>query len=355
MLHRRALLLSVAATALLGLAGPLHAELKPSKGPNGEQATPAADLALTPDQETRIKTGAFSVAIVWHESSDWSKAVIQGASDEFARLGLKVVAQTDAAFDAAKQKSDVETVLAKRPSAIFSELVDPDTAAEAFKPAKEAGVKLVFVDQPPKGFAAGDDYVSVISDDFAQMGKHAGDAMGAALGGKGKIAYVYHDANFFVTNQRDAGFKQTILDDHRGIEIVAEQGLADPTRAEDVLNALVTKHPDLDGIYATWSTPAESLLAALRNGGNSHTRIVTFDLSEPLALDMVKGGNVAAIVVDEAYRIGATGAKALALGLIGEKAAPYYAVGALTVTKDTVKEGYRNSLHRDLPASMAAK
>jgi ribose transport system substrate-binding protein len=355
MLNRRIFLVSASLAGLLAFAGPLHAELKPSTGPNGEAATLAKSLALTPEQEAKVKAGKYTVAIVWHESSDWSKAVIQGASDEFTRLGIRVVGQTDANFDAAKQKSDVETVMAKKPSAIFSELVDPDTATETFRSAKDAGIVLVFVDQPPKNFVAGKDYVSVVSDDFAQMGKHAGDAMGAALGGKGKIAYVYHDANFFVTNQRDGAFKQTILDDYKGIQIVDEQGLADPTRAEDVLNALVTKHPDLDGIYATWSTPAESVLAALRNGGNSHTKIVTFDLSEPLALDMVKGGNVASIVVDQAYQIGQTGARALALGLIGEKTAPYYAVDALTVTKETVKQGYQDSLHRDLPASMAGQ
>ena len=355
MTHRRAFLISAGLAALLALSAPLHAELKPSTGPNGEPLTFARDLALTPEQEARIKAGKFTAAIVWHESSDWSKAVIQGASDEFARLGVQVVAQTDANFDAAKQKNDVETVLAKKPSAIFSELVDPDTAPEAFKPARDAGTVLVFVDQPPKDFTAGKEYVSVVSDDFAQMGKHAGDAMAAALGDKGKIAYVYHDANFFVTNQRDGAFRQTILDDHKGVQIVAEQGLADPTRAEDVLNALVTKHPDLDGVYATWSTPAESVLAALRNAGNTHTKIVTFDLSEPLTVDMAKGGNVAAIAVDQAYLIGQTGAKAVGLGLIGEKAAPYYAVDALTVTKDSIAKGYENSLHRPPPASLTGK
>ena len=61
------------------------------------------------------------------------------------------------------------------------------------------------------------------------------------------------------------------------------------------------KNPDLDAVYVTWAEPAEFVLAALRNGGNTHTKVVTLDLSEPLALDMVKGGNVAAIVADEAY------------------------------------------------------
>ena len=86
------------------------------------------------------------------------------------------------------------------------------------------------------------------------------------------------------------------------MEIVAEQGLADPaTRRGHRATPSSTQNPDLDAIYVTWAEPAEFVLAALRNGGNTHTKIVTLDLSEPLALDMVKGGNVAAIVADEAY------------------------------------------------------
>ena len=54
----------------------------------------------------------------------------------------------------------------------------------------------------------------------------------------------------------------------------------------------------------TWAEPADGVLAALRAGGNTTTKIVTLDLSEPVALDMVKGGNVVGIVADEAYELG---------------------------------------------------
>ena len=46
--------------------------------------------------------------------------------------------------------------------------------------------------------------------------------------------------------------------------IVDSQGIADPARAEEIANALLTKTPDLDGIYVTWAEPAEGVLAALR-------------------------------------------------------------------------------------------
>jgi ribose transport system substrate-binding protein len=231
--------------------------------------------------------------------------------------------------------------------------VDPDTAAEIYRPALEANVIVGFVDNAPKGFVQGTDYVTIVSDDLAQMGAKAADAMAAAIGGKGKVGYLFHDANFYVTNQRDQAFKDTIQTKYPEIEIVAEQGLADPTHAEDVINAFTVKYPNLDGIYVTWAEPAEFVLAGLRNNGNQNTKIITLDLSEPLALDMVRGGNVAAIVADEAYSIGATLARATAAGLLKKDLPPFVTVDALAITKDNLKEGWYQSLHRDPPASLS--
>ena len=191
-------------------------------------------------------------------------AVTAGAKDEFARLGVSVVAQTDAGFDAAKQKSDVETILAKKPSAILALPLDPVTSAEAFKPAVASGVKIVLLSNKPKGFVQGKDYVAIVTDDLFQMGKHAADALADAIGKKGKVAWIYHDAQYYVTNQRDNAFKTSIESDYPDIKIVAKAGIADPARAEDIAHALLVKNPDLDGIYVTWAEPAEGVLAALR-------------------------------------------------------------------------------------------
>ena len=59
MLHRRAFLLSASLTAMFALAGPVHAELKPSLGPNGETATPAKSLTLTPEKQSQGQSGQF--------------------------------------------------------------------------------------------------------------------------------------------------------------------------------------------------------------------------------------------------------------------------------------------------------
>jgi ribose transport system substrate-binding protein len=185
------------------------------------------------------------------------------------------------------------------------------------------------------------------------MGNKAGIAMAEALGKKGKVGYIFHDADFYVTNQRDGAFKKTIEQDYPDMKIAAEAGMADPARSEDIAQAMITQHPDLDGIYVTWAEPALSVLSALRGAGNKHTKIVTLDLNEPAALDMVKGGNIAALVADEAYSIGVTLARASAGSLVGLKTEPFYAVDSIAVTKDTVKDGWKKSLNRDVPAIIA--
>jgi len=335
------------------------ASIKPSKpvgettGPNGEKATPTSELQLTAEEVEKIKAGDYTAALTWHQSSDFTTAVTEGAKAQFAELGIDVVAETNANFDAGKQKSDIETVLAKKPSVMLTLPVDPVTTASAYRAANRAGTKLVLLSNVPEGFTHGKDYVSVVTDDLFQMGHQAADALAAAIGGKGEVAYFFHDANYYVTNQRDEAFKKTIEANYPDIKIVAEQGIADPNKAQDQANALLVKNPDLAGIYVTFSQPpAEGVLSALRNNGNTKTKLVSLDLDEPLALNMAQGGNVAALVSDKAYELGQAMAKAAAYGLLDKEAPPFVVAPATTVTKDNLAEGYQESLNQDPPKSV---
>jgi ribose transport system substrate-binding protein len=321
-------------------------------GPNGEAATPSSALTLTDAEVAKLKEGKYSAALVWHTSSDFISAVTAGAIHEFDRAGIKVVATTDAGFDSARQLSDVETVMAKSPSVILALPLDPIGSAKAFQAAKEKGVELVFLSNVPAGYKQGVDYVSIVTDDLSQMGKQAADALAKSLLNKGKVAWIFHDAQYYVTNQRDNAFRKTIENDYKNMLIVARQGITDPASAEDVAHALLTKNPDLDGIYVTWAEPAEGVLAALRSAGNTRVKIVTLDLSEPIALDMARGGNVTAIVADKAFELGRAMAIAAGYGLLGKKAPAFAVAPALTITRENLAEGYRESLNREPPQSV---
>lgn len=343
-------LFNLAMGAALALGAP--SAMAQTLGPQGETATPSASVVVSEADLEKLRAGNHTAALLWHDQSDFVNAVTAGATDELARAGIKVVATTSAGFDAAKQRSDIETALAKNPSIILSLPLDPVTSAAAFQEARDNNVKLVFLSNLPSGYEHPADYAAIVTDDLFQMGKQAADALAAAMGGKGTVGWIYHDAAYYVTNQRDNAFKTTIENDYPDISIVAEQGISDPARAEDIANAMLLRSPDIDGIYVTWAGPAEGVLAALRANGNDSTKIVTLDLSEPIALDMVRGGNVVAIVADEAYELGRAMAAAAILDLLDQEVPPFVVAPAVTVTADNLADGWMQSLHTEAPESV---
>ena len=346
------LIRSLFATALTGLIIASGGAAAQTVGPQGETATPSASVTLSDADLAALKDKGYKAALLWHTSSDFTNAVTAGATDEFARAGIAIAVTTDAGFDAARQRSDIETALAAKPSVILSLPLDPVTSAEAFRQAVSDGTKLVFLSNLPQGYKHGTDYAAIVTDDLFQMGKQAADALAKGIGGKGKVGYIFHDANYYVTNQRDQAFKKTIETSYPDIKIVAEQGISDPARAEELANAMLVKNPDLDGIYVTWAEPADGVLAALRSSGNTKTKIVTLDLAEPVALDMVKGGNVTALVADKAYELGRTMAAVGAKALLKQETPPFLVAPALTVTKENVEQGWKDSLNREPPQSV---
>ncbi|MYH94639.1 MAG: substrate-binding domain-containing protein, partial [Acidimicrobiaceae bacterium] len=326
------------------------AEAPRTQGPGGEEAVASSEVSLSDEEVAEVQGGGYTAALLWHTAGAFTDAVSQGARDAFAELGIEVIAETNAQFDAAQQANDVETVMALSPDIIISLAIGPDAGAEAFRPAVDAGVQLVFLSNVPQGYVHGQDYVGIVTDDLAAMGITAADLLADALGGEGEIGYIFHDAAYYVTNQRDQAFKTWIEINYPGIEIVAEQGLADPAAAEEIATAMLTRNPNLDGIYAPWSAgPADGVLAALRAAGASDVALVTMDLDTNVSLDMVEGGNVVGIAADEAYNLGRTMAIEGAYGLLGKPAPAFAVVPAIGVTADNIVDGYRQSLAADPP------
>ena len=51
---------------------------------------------------------------------------------------------------------------------------------------------------------------------------------------------------------------------------------------------MLTKHPDLDGIWAVWDVPAEGVMAAARAAGRNDLMIATEDLGKNVAIALAK-------------------------------------------------------------------
>ena len=348
--HREATGVSHAAEAALASAeGKIF-----SKGPHGEDPAPPSSADLTPDEVARVKAKAATAAIVMHYAgNDWAIAQIDGLKNEFGRLGIQVVAVTDANFEPDRQVSDLETVMAKKPAIIVSIPTDPVATADAYKAAARAGARLVFMDQPPNGMTPGRDYVSVVSADNYGNGVVSAHLMAKALGGKGKIGVIYHEADFFVTRQRYEGFRTTITQNYPGISIVETRGIAGPDFAGDAQNvasAMLSKHADLAGIWAVWDVPAEGVMAAARAVGRLDLKIATEDLGKIVAIALARDQLVVGLGAQVPFDQGVTEARLAAKALLGEKTPPYVALSALPVTHDNVLQAWTKVYHQDPPA-----
>jgi ribose transport system substrate-binding protein len=324
-----------------------------SKGPNGEDPAPASAADLTADEIAQVRALGATAAIVLHYGgNDWSTAQVAGLRDEFGKLGIEVIAVTDANFKPDKQVSDIETVLSKQPDIIVSIPTDPVATAPAYRKAAAAGVKLVFMDNVPAGMTAGKDYVSVVSADNFGNGVVAAHLMARSLAGEGEIGLIFHATDFFVTKQRLLGFRETITTAYPGIKIIDEKGVAGPDFAGDAqsaASAMLSKHPNLSGIWAVWDVPAEGVMAAARAGGRPDLKIVTEDLGKNVAIALAKDQLVVGLGAQVPFDQGVTEARLAAGALIGKSAPPYVALSALPVDHRNVLEAWTRVYHQPPP------
>lgn len=320
-----------------------------TKGPLGENPTDYTAVTLTADQEAQVKAGSFKVAILMHESSDWVNAVIAGAKEKFSQLHMEVVAVTDAGQDPNKQRTDIETTLALKPDVIITLVLDPVSGSVALKQAIDKGVKVVLISNLPANFVHGKDYAGIVTDDLFQMGKSVAQMIGDSLGGKGEVALMYHDANYYVTNQRDLAVEAVLLRDYPGIKIVAKRGIANANDSETLANAILTQYPNVKAIYAPWDVLAEGVVAAARTAGNKGVQVFTIDLGANNVMDMAKGGNMKGVVADLPFVLGETLAKMGALSVLGVETPAFVTVPAIKIDRTNLSTEWKHSLNRALP------
>ncbi len=318
-------------------------------GPNGEASTPADQVSLTDEEVAQAKGKGLTMALLWAGAGPWYNALTAGATAEAERLGIEIVATAEANFDPAKQATDVETAMALNPDIVLTLVVDPTSGAQAFKPIVDAGKALVFVDNGADGYKAGEQYVSVVTGDHLGLGRAAADLMSDAVGGKGEIGFIFHDAVFYVTNNRDREFKRTIGCKYPDISIVAEQGFAEEAKTEAIASAMLTQNPGIKALYVAWDTAAEGAVAAIRAAGRDDVKIVTIDLGATNDLDMAMGGIVTGKVADKPFEEGVKMVDLAVYKILGKTAPAFVTVPTVVATKATLVDAYRASFNSAPP------
>lgn len=321
-----------------------------SIGPNGEKATPASSLTLTDEEIEKLKDGNYTAAISFHYAgNDWSSAQQKGLEDTFKKYGITIVGTTDANFSVEQQVSDLETLTALKPDVMISIPTDAKATSDAFKRVSAQGIKLVFMDNVPDNFVAGENYVGAVSADNYGNGVIAAELIGEKLNGKGKIGIVHYDVDYFVTNQRLEAFEETIKTKYPDIEVVAKNGFSDVNQSTEVADAMLTQNPDLEAIFAIWDIPAEGVLSALTSAGREDIYVSSIDLGDNIAKEIAQG-NVLGVGAQLPYDQGVAEATMAAYALLGKETPSYVAVPATKVERNTIVTGYEMVYHKEAPS-----
>ena len=341
------------------LAGfdPLSVDLKGSTpGPNGEQSVNAADIAdPTPECLAQVK-GLKLAFLNGLAGNTWMGAIEAGVRAKAAEYGIDVVATATSNFDPAQEATAVETLMASKPDILVTIPVDPTAGAANYKPALDAGTTLVFYDNPVDGWTGGKEYVAIVTGDHYRMGKNAADLLAQAIGETGTYGFIQLDVPFYNSNNREKGFLAEMAQAHPGLKNVAWAGFTADTTVGPDTDAMLLQHPDLDGIYVSYSGgPATAVLASLASASNTTTKVVTHDLDAANDVIMATAGsNYAGTAIEHTYDEGANTVKMAALSRCGVEVPPFIVVPAMAVNRDNLAQAWQEAFHADPPAEVTA-
>jgi len=321
-------------------------------GPYGEKAVDPSSLTLTAAEKQKLKDGHFKAAFVYHELDNApNQTKLAAAKAKLEELGVKVVSVTDANFNAQTEISNIQSAMALKPDIMITMPVDPVATASAYRDVEKAGTKLVFMENIPKNFKPGKDYAALVNSDSYGNGVAAADMLAQQIGYNGDVAMVYYDAVFFVTNERDRGFKDEIKK-YPNIKLVDKEPFTDQNNVGPIADGLFAKYPNVKGVYASWDIPAEGVIASAKSAGRNDLVITTVDLGDNTARMIAQDGMIRGTSTPRSYDQGLGEAMAAAYTLLGKQVPSYICPPTLPVMKANVLEAYKVAYHKDAPTAV---
>ena len=176
-------------------------------------------------------------------------------------------------------------------------------------------------------------YHSFVATDNYQGGVLAARKLGELLGGKGNVAVVKCAPGGASTLLREDGFRDTIAKEFAGIKIVAEQfGMSDRAKSLEVAENMLTANKDLAALFGSNESSAVGAVNAVKNAGLAgKVKVVGFDSSDVL-LAGLKEGSIAALVVQNPFKMGYEAVKAAVARAKGQDVPRRIDTGVLVVT-----------------------
>jgi len=229
-----------------------------------------------------------------------------------------------------RQIQIVDSFISRRVDGIALAPTERKALVGAVDRAAKAGIPLTVFDS---GIDT-ENYMSFLATNNYEGGQMAGRTLGRLLNGNGKVGMVMHAPGSGSTMDRERGFEDVIKAEFPGITIVASQfGQSDRSRAMAATENILTAHPAIDGLFASSEPSSVGAALALKSrslGGK--VQLVAFDSSDGM-VDDLKAGVIAAMVVQDPFRMGHDAVKTIVDKLNGQTPPKRIDLSARVITK----------------------
>jgi ribose transport system substrate-binding protein len=179
--------------------------------------------------------------------------------------------------------------------------------------ANQANIPVITLDRAAnKG-----DVVTHVASDNVLGGKIAGNYIAKKAGEGAKVIELQGIAGTSAARERGEGFQQAVAA-HKFNVLASQPADFDRTKGLNVMQNLLTAHPDVKAVFAQNDEMALGALRALQTAGKTDVMVVGFD-GTPDGVKAVEDGKLAATIAQLPEQIGATGVDAANKVLKGEK------------------------------------
>lgn len=288
---------------------------------------------LKTENTAKVSKGLSPIAVIPKGTthSFWN-SVLAGAQKAAREHDVEILwAGPDREGDREKQIQIVEDFIVKKVAGIVLAPTDASALVPVVERAAAAKIPVIIIDSDIET----DKRVSFVATDNYAGGALAAKHMANLLGGKGKVAVIKYMAGSASTAARENGFIETLKKEFPHIVLAEDRYGMDTVEtalsaAEDVL----TRHKELDGIFASNESTSRGALRALESQGRTDSvKMIGFDAADAL-IKGLEAGRIDALVVQNPQAMGYNGVGSAVAAIKGDSVKARIDTGVALVTKD---------------------
>ncbi len=284
--------------------------------------------------------------IVKDTTSFYWQIVFAGARQAGKDLGVNVPelgAQSES--DINGEITILENAVAGKPAAV---VIAPTQFKALGQPVDEAAKKdpIIGIDSAADSKA----FTSFLTTDNEQGGRIAADGMAEAIKAKygkaeGEVALITHLPGVGSLEARNKGYKEELTEKYPGLKLTADKvSDGNATTGLNIMTDLITAMPNLRGVFADNLIQCQGASQAIAENKKGDTiKLVCFDSDDKL-VGYLKDGTIAALLLQDPYRMGYDGVKTGLAVSKGEKVPANVDTGANLVTKANMDQPKEHAL-----------